>query len=185
MLGFFGPRPDFILSGVNPAPTWATTSPTRAPSGRRSRARCSVCRPRPCRSPRASRAPRRDGRGRRPPRQACAREGLPPRHTHQRQPPRLPLAAIKGIRLTHLGGRATTAGWSSRATDGSHNTYSMKSIKRRRCRPRGRQRLRGGRNGYVSLTPLRFDLQQRVRRASPGRLGPQRPVRRGRLGQEQ
>ena len=60
--------------------------------------------------------------------------------------------------MTHLGRASYHDRLVVESADGTHNTYSMKSIKNGDADHEVGSDFEAVRSGYVSLTPLRFDL---------------------------
>jgi 5'/3'-nucleotidase len=159
MLDFFGPRPDFVVSGIN---TGANLGDDVTYSGTVAAALEGVLLGLPAAAISvASREPRHldESAAVVVPLIRCAMsDGLPPRTLININIPELPLSAIKGIRLTHLGRASYHDRLVVESEDGTHNTYSMKSIKDGDADHELGSDFEAVRSGYVSLTPLRFDL---------------------------
>lgn len=159
MLGFFGPRPDFIVSGVN---TGANLGDDVTYSGTVAAALEGVMLGLPAAAVSvASREPRYLDETAAlvvPLVRRALEHGLPPRTLVNINLPELPLARIKGIRLTHLGRASYHDRLVVEAADGTHNTYSMKSVKDGDANHESGSDFEAVESGYVSLTPLRFDL---------------------------
>jgi 5'-nucleotidase len=159
MLGFFGPRPDFIVSGIN---TGANLGDDVTYSGTVAAALEGVLLGLPAAAVSvASREPRYLDETAAvvvPLVRRALNEGLPPRTLINVNIPELPLSAIRGVRLTHLGRASYHDRLVVESEDGTHNTYSMKSIKNGGADHEAGSDFEAVRNGYVSLTPLLFDL---------------------------
>jgi 5'-nucleotidase len=159
MLGFFGPRPDFILSGINMG---ANLGDDVTYSGTVAAALEGVLLDVPSAAVSvASREPRflHETAGLVVPlvRRAMER-GLPPRTLININLPELPRTEIKGIKLTHLGRASYHDRVIVESDDGSHDTYSMRSVKNGDEGHQVGSDFEAVENGYMSLTPLRFDL---------------------------
>jgi 5'-nucleotidase len=159
MLGFFGPRPDFVVSGIN---NGANLGDDVTYSGTVAAALEGVLLGLPAAAVSiAAREPRYLDETAVVVvpliRQALER-GLPPRTLVNINLPELPLAEIRGIRLTHLGRASYHDRLVVESEDGTHNTYSMKSVKNGDADHEAGSDFEAIEHGYVSLTPLRFDL---------------------------
>ncbi len=159
MLDFFGPRPDFIVSGIN---NGANLGDDVTYSGTVAAALEGVLLGLPAAAISvAARAPRfldETAAVVVPVIRRAMDDGLPLRTLININLPDLPLSAIKGIRLTHLGRASYHDRLVVESEDGRHNTYSMKSIKNGGAAHESGSDFEAVREGYVSLTPLRFDL---------------------------
>jgi 5'-nucleotidase len=159
MLGFFGPRPDFIVSGIN---TGANLGDDVTYSGTVAAALEGVLLGLPAAAvSAASREPRYLDETAAvvvPLLRRALDAGLPPRTLINVNIPELPLAEIKGIKLTHLGRASYHDRLVVESEDGTHNTYSMKSIKNGDADHEAGSDFEAVGSGYVSLTPLLFDL---------------------------
>jgi 5'-nucleotidase len=159
MLDFFGPRPDFIVSGIN---NGANLGDDVTYSGTVAAALEGVLLGLPAAAVSvASREPRHLDETAAvvvPIIRRAMSDGLPPRTLINVNLPGLPLAEIKGVKLTHLGRASYHDRLVVETEDGRHNTYSMKSIKDGGADHEAGSDFEAVREGYVSLTPLRFDL---------------------------
>jgi 5'-nucleotidase len=159
MLGFFGPAPDFVVAGVN---NGANLGDDVTYSGTVAAALEGVLLGLPAAAVSvAAREPRfldRTAGVVVPFIRRAIEDGLPPRTLVNINLPELPLAAIKGVRLTHLGRASYHDRLVVESGDGTHNTYSMKSVKDGDADHEAGSDFEAVESGYVSVTPLRFDL---------------------------
>lgn len=159
MLDFFGPRPDFVVAGIN---TGANLGDDVTYSGTVAAALEGVLLGLPAAAVSvASREPRYLDETAAlvvPLLHEALAAGLPPRTLININVPELPLSEIKGIKLTHLGRASYHDRLVVEGADGGHNTYSMKSVKNGDADHEAGSDFEAVEQGYVSLTPLHFDL---------------------------
>lgn len=163
MLDFFAPRPDFVVSGINAG---ANLGDDVTYSGTVAAALEGVLLGLPAAA--VSVASREPGYLYEtaalvvPLLRQAMRDGLPERTLININLPDLPLRAIKGIRLTHLGRASYHDRVIVEGADGRPVTYSMRNIKNAGADYEEGSDFQAVEQGYVSVTPLVFDLSSEV-----------------------